>query len=139
MGLLSGCGPRRPACVPVSGKVLIDGKPLTTGFVRVLPEKDRAATGRIDAEGNFRLTTFVEGDGCVPGRHAVEVIACERPGPAQVRWLVPAKYQTPVTSGLYVTIDGPTSGLVIELSWGGGKPWTARSDAAGDIDPAKIR
>ena len=34
--LLSGCG-SRPQCVPVSGKVLIDGKPLEAGVVRVVP------------------------------------------------------------------------------------------------------
>jgi hypothetical protein len=139
IGMVCGCGPKRPACVAVSGKVLLDGKPLKTGFVRVMPEKERAATGQIDAQGNFRLTTFVEGDGCVPGRHPVEVIACERPAPGQIRWLVPVKYQNTATSGLYASIDGPTDEWVIELSWEGDKPFVERSDASGDIDPAKIK
>ncbi len=35
--VLPGCGDGRPTRVPISGQVLIDGKPLTTGAVRLVP------------------------------------------------------------------------------------------------------
>lgn len=125
--LLIGCGDGRPTRVPVAGKVLIDGQPLTKGFVRVVPANDRAATGAIDEEGRFRLTTFEQGDGCVPGTHPVEIIALESISDTETLWLVPKKYHQAATSGLTVTIDGPTDDLTIELTWNGGRPYIERS------------
>ncbi len=137
-GLPAGCGDGRPRRVPASGKVLIDGQPLGSGFVRVVPLDARAATGAIDAEGNFRLTTFDKDDGCVPGVHRVEVIAYQTVSPTAIRWLVPKKYQKASTSGLTVTIDQPSDSLLLELNWEGGEPFVERSEATGDVDPADL-
>ena len=82
---LAGCGKGRTPCVLVSGQVLLDGKPLPTGFIRVIPAKGRMAAGALDGEGRFRLTTFNDGDGCIRGTHAVEVIAKERLSPTKTR------------------------------------------------------
>ena len=63
--------------VLVEGPVLLDGKPVPMGFIRVLPDVGRPAQGVLNAEGRFRLTTYDEGDGCV-GTHRVEVLAAQR-------------------------------------------------------------
>lgn len=138
VGLLAGCGDGRPTRVPVSGTVLIDGKPLGSGHVRLVPADARPAWGAIDPQGNFRLTTFEQGDGCVPGTHRVAVIAYQTVSPSAIRWLVPKKYHKASTSELTVTIDQPTDSLLIELSWEGGKPFVERFETAGDQDPTDL-
>lgn len=107
----------------MSGIVLIDGAPLTHGFVQVAPAGFRPASGPIGSDGRFTLTTLKEGDGCVVGTHPVAVIATESLGPSGQKWHAPKQYAAQDTSGLKVTIDGPTSDLKIELTWAGGKPF----------------
>jgi hypothetical protein len=119
----AGCGDGRPARFPVSGTVLIDGKPLDYGFIRLLPEGARPATSDISPDGRFTLKTFETGDGVVPGTHPVVVLGAEVLSSTQQRWHAPKKYADPNTSGLTATIDGPTDSLVIKLSWEGRKPF----------------
>ena len=116
--LLPGCGPGRPARVPVSGTITIDGRPLEHGFVRFHPKENRAAQGEVGPGGRFTLTTYEPGDGCVLGKHRVSVIAREILGPAAQRWHAPKKYMRPGTSDLEVEITGPTDDVEISLSWG---------------------
>ena len=117
----TGCGPRRPTVVPASGIVTLDGKPLAGGFVRVVPGGSRPATGEIGSDGRFVLGTFAAADGCVLGTHGVEVIeplpaggelAAVTPAPTVT---VPARYRDAETSGLTITVTGPTSDLAIPL------------------------
>ncbi|HLA84137.1 MAG TPA: hypothetical protein VJL29_05040 [Thermoguttaceae bacterium] len=122
----AGCGDGRPARIPISGQVLIDGKPLTYGAIRVFPEGARPATAQIDSDGRFTLSTFEPGDGVVPGTHQVMVFAAEILSATQQRWHAPKKYANPKTSGLTAKIDGPTDSLVIQLSWEGKKPFVER-------------
>jgi hypothetical protein len=120
--MMAGCGDGLPKRVPVSGKVTIDGKPVTTGSVRFAPaEGGRLATGSINPDGTFALTTYTRGDGCVVGAHTVTIHACEDVSETARRWHVPKKYGSEGTSGLSYTIDGPTDSLQIELTWGGVK------------------
>ena len=112
-----------PEIVPVSGQVLIDGKPLTHGFVQVGPKGYRPASGDIGPDGRFTLTTSEPGDGIVIGTHPAAVIGTESIDGTKQRWHAPRKYQDFSTSGLTVTVDGPTDSLKIELSWNGGKPF----------------
>jgi hypothetical protein len=120
-----------PKIVPVSGVVLIDGKPLTKGTVQVMPSGHRAASGTIGPDGRFTLTTTKDGDGCVIGTHPVRVVGNENVGPSDIRWLAPKKYSSPDESGLKITIDGPTSDLKIELTWEGGKPFIEKGSEGG--------
>jgi hypothetical protein len=123
--LLPGCGDRGPQPVPVSGTVLIDGTPLHGGTVRVVPENGRAATGQIQPDGRFSLTTFQADDGCYPGTHAVEVFAprmatdmltAEEQKKVRAQAITLAeKYTDFRTSGLTVTIDKPTDDLTIAI------------------------
>lgn len=116
---VAGCGKGGPKPVRVSGQVLVDGQPLVTGvpgYVRVIPAEGRPATGAIDPQtGKFSLMTFKEGDGCIPGTHKVAVIVRHMVGSESVS-LIPEKYAEPASSGLSVTIDGPTDSLEINLS-----------------------
>ncbi|MEZ5939936.1 MAG: hypothetical protein R3C18_01005 [Planctomycetaceae bacterium] len=127
--LLAGCSDGRPARVPVSGRVLIDGKPLETGVVQVIPANDRAASGKLGPDGRFTLTTFTEDDGCVLGTHVVTVIANESIDPQSQRWHAPKKYCDPASSGLTIEIQKATDDLVIELSWDGAEPFVEHYDA----------
>jgi hypothetical protein len=132
-----GCGDGRPNRVPVSGQVLIDGKPLAAGIIRVIPDDARPAMSYIDENGRFELTTFDQRDGCVPGTHKVVVLG-NRLDSGRVEWLAPKKYWSPTTSGLTVTIDHPTDSLMIELTWDGGKPFFERLDIVKEeIDPTR--
>jgi hypothetical protein len=120
---LSGCGDSLPKRVPVSGRVLIDGKPLEYGTIQVVPDKDRPATGQLGPGGKFTLTTFKEGDGCVLGKHKVAVISREIKSADSQMWHAPKKYILPDTSGIEVEITGPRDDLEINLKWDGGKPF----------------
>ena len=123
---LCGCGEGRPDRVPVSGKVLIDGQPLSRGYIRIVPSDARASTGEIGPDGRFTLGCFEKADGCVVGTHPISVYAAEPLSASSQRWLAPKKYADPATSGLTAEIKEPTDSLVIELSWDGGKPFVER-------------
>jgi hypothetical protein len=136
VAVTAGCS-KRPTRVPVSGQVLLDGKPLPSGFVRLVPTNARPSTGRIDREGRFQLTTFAAADGSVPGTHGVSVIAYDESNPNELHWLVPRKYADASTSGLKVTITGPTDSLKIELSGEGEELEVDVFHNEGDSDPSK--
>jgi hypothetical protein len=118
--------------------VLVDGKPLTAGFIRVIPSNARAAWGEIGADGRFTLSTFGTKDGCVPGTHRVTVSAFDQKG-GGLRWLAPQKYCDPKTSDLSAEITGPTDSLTVQLTWQGvEEPDELQLDSVGDIDPARL-
>lgn len=141
-GSLAGCGDGRPPRVPVSGRVLIDGKPVSNGFIRVEPSNARPAVGKLSGDGSFELTTFEPGDGVVPGRHPVAVIAIESEnGGMAIRHLVPDRYLQSHTSEIEIAIDEPTDDLQIELTWadsGRSGPYLVRSVTSGEEDPAAV-
>jgi hypothetical protein len=120
---LAGCGDGRPRRVPVSGKVLVDGKPLKYGFVRFFPDQARVSTGDIDSEGRFVLSCYGGEDGAVVGKHKVEVYATEGIDEERIRWHAPKRYANYSTSQLEHEITGPTDEITIKLSWGGGHPF----------------
>jgi len=114
-----GCGDGRSERVPISGQVLIDGKPLGTGYVRFVPAGSRPSTGKIQPDGRFTLGCYALDDGAVPGTHTVEVNAQESIGETKVKWHAPKKYASGSTSGLSREITGPEESLTIDLSWDG--------------------
>lgn len=121
--LATGCGDGRPTRVTVTGRVLIDGKPLERGYVRFVPQGARPSGGQIGLDGRFVLTCYDGQDGAVLGQHAIEVSSNEpMPGNA-MRWFAPKKYASYTTSGLTQEITGPTDNITIELTWSGGKPF----------------
>ncbi|MBX3427865.1 MAG: hypothetical protein KF688_19455 [Pirellulales bacterium] len=123
ISLAIGCAPQGPPIVPVSGRVLLDGKPLTHGIVRFAPPNQRPALGRLDGEGRFTLTTRSDGDGAIVGTHRVAVQSHEpTSNPPGVKWHAPQKYANYSSSGLTQEILGPTADLVINLSRNGPEP-----------------
>lgn len=121
--LLVGCGDGRPARVPVSGQVLIDGKPLALGNIRFVPTGGRPSSGKVGTDGRFTLMCYDGEDGAIPGTHRVAVSAGKIISESKMQWFAPKKYADFRTSGLEVTVSEPTSDVKIELTWNGGKPF----------------
>lgn len=137
--LLSGCGSGKPATVPVTGTVTLDGNPLEGASVTFTPaEGGRLATGKTDASGNFTLMTFEAGDGALAGPNKVGVSKMEVSGDVQgdptadpgdmlsgppgaggnqpPKSLIPKKYANPETSGITVDVQSGMDPVTIELS-----------------------
>ena len=74
----TGCG--GPSLYPVSGKVLVDGEPLTRGFVVFHPDDDRPMAGadlprgELDKNGVYELRSG-EKIGAPPGKYRVVIVA----------------------------------------------------------------
>ncbi len=122
MGLgVTGCGDGRPTRVPVSGIVLIDGKPLKRGHIKFVPETGRPSLGNIESNGRFVLTCYDGGDGAIPGVHRVQVSANRVISNTKIEWYAPTKYADFRTSELQVEVTKPVEDLRIELNSGGQK------------------
>ncbi len=121
--VFNGCSDGRPPRMDVSGQVLIDGEPLTYGYIRFVPKGARPSGGKLDEQGRFTLSCYGEHDGIVSGVHRVEVNAAEWISSKKRKWHAPPKYFRYNTSGLTQEITGPTDSLVINLTWDGGKPY----------------
>jgi len=76
LAVLVGCSGNGIATYPVEGIVTLeDGTPLQTGTVEFNSiERDLTASGKIQSDGTFRLTTFKDGDGAVSGDHDAVVV-----------------------------------------------------------------
>ena len=123
--MLVGCD-RGPARVLVSGKVLLDGKPLTFGSVMFQPPGGQPLAD-IQADGSFVMDTPGAGPGSVVGPNQIRVTCYSNQDPSVVvdpnrepgagKSLIPEKYNDFNTSGL--TIDIPSTGrsdVVFELT-----------------------
>jgi hypothetical protein len=125
--LLIGCSDARPRRVPVSGQVLIDGKPLTYGDLKFVPEGARPSYAKLDSNGRFTLTCYDGNDGAVPGLHRVGISGSEVKQ-EQTVWHAPIKYANFRSSGITVQIDGPMDSLVIELGSDGRQATVRQGD-----------
>jgi len=123
--IAAGCG-QAVERVPVAGKVLLDGKPLTVGTIRFVPADGRPASSPILKDGSFRVErkslsgSGTEVVGLFPGKYQMSIAATESLGEAEdaeVRWLVPRRYGDFRTSGLAADIQGPNESMVVELTW----------------------
>ena len=132
LAMACGCGDARPERVPVSGRVLIDGQPLEFGTVRFISPKHRPAGAKLEKGGQFSLSTYELGDGCVLGEHAVTVMGMEQVNKRTRRWHAPKKYCAPSTSELTANITEETDALEFNLTWEGKKPFDERVGGGGD-------
>jgi len=119
--ILSGCRPSyQRDTAPVQGHVTVDGTPLTSGYVIVVPSSGRMAKGTIQSDGSFVMGTYTANDGVPLGKHTVVVqpvpadaVGNEKllPGPA-----IPKQYEVARSSGLEieVTPEG-IDDLILEL------------------------
>ena len=117
--------------VRVSGQVLIDGEPVTAGFIRVYPKGVRDSSSNLDAEGRFELRSYKPGDGVALGTHIVTVNGSEMLSPNQKKWHAPPGYSRISSSGLKLEVTGSTEDAVIELTWGKGKPFIQKMNGGG--------
>jgi hypothetical protein len=83
VGSCWGCGSGSavpPTLIPVKGKVTYKGQPVTKGVVRFEPDGGfgRMATGQLQSDGTFELSTLKPGDGVVPGVHRVTLIFLDK-------------------------------------------------------------
>ncbi len=129
--LLSACN-RGPQMVPVTGEVLLDGKPVEGAAVLFTPDAGgRPADGVTDKEGKFSLQTYEPGDGAPLGKYKVAIVGMRQTGiqatadglsgevdPGKVReiWFVPRKYSTPETSGIEAEVKRGLTPLKFELA-----------------------
>ncbi|WP_197527711.1 hypothetical protein [Posidoniimonas polymericola] len=115
-----GCS-SHPSVAPVSGKVTLDGEPLRFGSVMFQAVSGgQPATGKIQEDGTFSLSTFGDDDGAIVGKHRVRVVCYSSQDPAVAaaagpagdslgRLLIPEKYTSLGASGL--TAEVPADGL----------------------------
>lgn len=114
---------QNPRVVPVSGTVLYNDKPLPFGTVLFQPTNGQVASGQIERDGSFKLSSYADNDGAVPGRHFVSVTCYEgqRPGAAAApkggevsmgKLLIPVKYTRFGSSGLSAEIQDATDQAV---------------------------
>jgi len=74
---LAGCtGSDRPTLVPVTGAVVMDGKPLTAGAIIFHPSEGNAymkdkPSSLLQLDGSFTMKTFPFGEGVSPGPYKV--------------------------------------------------------------------
>ncbi len=115
-----------PVRVPVHGRVLYQGQPLTFGSVMFQPlGSGEIARSTIAPDGTYTLTTRSEGDGVLPARCRVRVTCYE--GQQQAlqsgaqeqslgRLLIPSRYTRFGTSGIEVDVSPDMQlPLVLEL------------------------
>lgn len=116
IGLFAACSRSPYTLADVSGRVTLDGEPLAGGVVSFQPRAAGNAapgpgsTGRLDAEGRFRLTAIDGAPGAVVGTHLVRIYSrspesapkgdSDAPGS---RERVPARYN--YESGLSFTVE----------------------------------
>lgn len=110
-----------PDTAPVRGVLIYKGKPLPDANVSFIPLLGRPASATTNANGEFELTTFTEGDGAIPGEHQVIVEKLEQTTSqdlyAQTKSAIPKKYAELRTTPLKLAI--PPEGdlqLRIELT-----------------------
>lgn len=132
--ILTGCGPKGPTIIPVTGTVTLDGNAVAGASVMFKPIGEAGgnpAMGETDAQGKFRLTTQLETprDGAIEGEHAVSVSGVRMVGAvanadgtsgdtsqAREEWFVPKKYAKPETSELKQTVSKGMASVELKLS-----------------------
>ncbi len=114
----AGCGsgsvPLAPI-VPVKGKVTYKGKPITEGTVRFEPEYGRMATGKLQPDGTFVLTTLKDGDGAAIGHHRVFITDVDK---SLAKDRAFKKYMGAASSKVEVNVDAEHTEFPLELKDG---------------------
>jgi hypothetical protein len=121
MIVASGCSDGHPTRVPVSGRVTIDGQPLTRGSVKFVPSNGRPSSGKIGEDGAFTLTCYEGGDGALLGKHRVQVSANRIISDSKIEWYAPRNYADFRTSGIEIEVTEAVDDLKIDLKADGKK------------------
>ncbi|MEO0530753.1 MAG: hypothetical protein AAF266_09300 [Planctomycetota bacterium] len=104
---------------PVTGKVLVDGEPLTAAKVMFTPVASeggmmagKAGLGTVKDGGSFAVSTYGSRDGAVVGDHRVTIID-RKDTPSDGRRLGVRRVRLPDT---YTVVSGQDNEFAIELS-----------------------
>ena len=116
---LAGCSTH--STQPVNGKVVYsDGSPATDLVGHIIsfdcPEHNAGASGVVKADGTFKVGTYTDDDGAMPGVHRVAISPPEPPvdAPVPLR-LIDKKYGDMATSGLEVEIVSGTNEVTLTV------------------------
>jgi hypothetical protein len=116
IGLCLGCGEPRRKTFPISGRVVFaDGSPVKVGTIETKSiQHSVQATGKIERDGSFSLTTYQEGDGAVEGEHqcvVVQFIPLENAESVRVSTtgVVNRKHASYATSGLTLRVSAESA------------------------------
>jgi len=137
---VAGCGSGLDLA-PVTGRVTMNGQPVTQGEITFLPENGPPAIGSIAPDGTYRLATLQE-DGALVGRHKVTIMSTKVSGgsmapatfeqelewakkgvqssgkvliPGDVTWLVPEKYSRQQTTDLTAQVKPEENTINFDL------------------------
>lgn len=101
---LSGCGDSGPRTYPAGGVVkLANGQAVARATVSFVSPQGDVASAATNEDGEFKLGTFEEGDGALPGKHRVAVVPKMVRGgdsASSPQLKVPQRYFSADTSGL---------------------------------------
>jgi hypothetical protein len=113
LGCSSGSG-KLPSLIAVKGRVTYKGEAETNGVIKFEPDGGygRKASGQLQADGTFVLTTDKEGDGVVAGHHQVSISGT---GGNPATALVPKKYTQRATSQLTADVDAEHTEFQFDL------------------------
>ncbi len=103
-----GCGPGGPPSGQVTGNVTYKDKPLPTGTIMLIPEKEGMpyAQGTIQPNGTYHVETKEYGKNVPIGSYRVMISAVEDLGPEHpVRPLIPSRYSSEAQSGLTANVQ----------------------------------
>lgn len=104
----------KTATVPVQGKVTFAGRPLLSGEVEFRSGDGFAASGRIEPDGTYQLTTFEPRDGAVPGVYRVAIKPLRRCSGGTLE-AIPSHYADLENSGLQFEISAAGGRIDIDL------------------------
>ncbi len=126
IGLLAGCssnkGPDLPTAMPVKGKVIQGGSPVTAGRVVFHPQNVTHGIepfAEIQQDGTFTLTSYQYKDGVAPPGDYVVTVEPFTLKTGQLKKLggekIPRRYWDTSTSTLKVTIHDGDNDVVLTL------------------------
>jgi hypothetical protein len=99
--------------IPVKGKVTYKGQPVSKGSIQFEPDGyGRPATGELQADGTFELSTLKPGDGVVAGKHRISIAELDK-SLSKDRAL--KKYGSPVTSRLTAEVNPEKTEFTFDL------------------------
>jgi hypothetical protein len=137
LGFLEGCGDDDLGQrYSVSGRVVRQGQPVTKGTVNFMPvdlKSGRTATGAIQSDGYYSLTTKDEQDGALPGDYKVVVSMVDvdesklertpggmpilnQPKKVKVKNLVSSKFSDPSQTVLKFKVETHSNTYDIDLT-----------------------
>ena len=122
--VLAGCGGKRP--YPVLGQVIYsDGSQATdlagASVIFTSQELKTSASGEIDGEGRFTLTTHRNNDGALPGSYKVVIalapdFGADDPKLRRPKSRLAGHYADPSTTDLLATVEPKTNRVTLTLS-----------------------